>query len=145
MENTEPVACAIDGSIAVMPGASSMLRIGNSPLKSADAPERNSLNQPWTRRLDFHYELGLPAIYGTRVSFQADVLNVLNLIDEDYGVQKFVNFNTYMPVTNSGQDPTTGLPVYREAAANRLVPGNQYSTGNLASRWQGRLGVRVTF
>jgi hypothetical protein len=50
-----------------------------------------------------------------------------------------------MPVTYSGQDPTSGLPVYREAAAGRLTPGNQFSTGNLASRWQGRLGVRVSF
>ena len=32
-----------------------------------------------------------------------------------------------------------------EAAANRLTPGNQFSTGNIASRWQGRLGVRVSF
>ena len=118
--------------------------VGYTP-GSGEAPERNSLNQPWTRRLDFHYEIGLPQIYGTRVSFQADILNVLNLISEDYGVQRFVNFNTYMPVTYSGQDPTTGLPVYRESAANRLNPGNQFSTGNLASRWQGRLGVRVSF
>jgi hypothetical protein len=118
--------------------------VGYTP-GSGTAPERNSLNQPWTRRLDFHYEIGLPQMLGARVSVQADVLNVLNMIDEDYGVQRFVNFNTYMPVTYNGQDPTTGLPVYREAAANRLTPGNQFSTGNLASRWQGRLGVRVSF
>lgn len=112
---------------------------------TGEAPERNSLRQPWTRRLDFSYELGLPELMGAQVSLQADILNFLNLFDEDAGIQKFVLNNTYMPVTYSGQDPTTGLPVYREAAANRLTPGNQYSTGNLASRWQGRLGIRVTF
>jgi hypothetical protein len=48
-------------------------------------------------------------------------------------------------VTYSGQDPTTGLPVYRETAAGRLTPGNQYSTANIGSRWQGRLGLRVNF
>lgn len=112
---------------------------------SAQAPERNSLTQPWTRRLDFHYELGLPQVWGTRVSIQADVLNLLNMFDKDAGVQRFVLNNTYMPVTYSGQDPTTGLPVYRETAAGRLTPGNQFSTGNIASRWQGRLGLRVTF
>jgi len=112
---------------------------------SGEAPERNSLEQPWTRRLDFHYEIGLPQFLGTRVSVQADVLNLLNMFDEDAGVQRFVNFNTYMPVTYTGQDPTTGLPVYRETANGRLTPGNQYSTANIASRWQGRLGVRVTF
>ncbi len=118
--------------------------VGYTP-GSGEAPERNSLRQPWTRRLDFHYELGLPQVLGTRVSIQADVLNVLNIIDEDAGQQKFVLNNTYMPVTYSGQDPTSGLPVYREAAVGRLTPGSQFSVGNLASRWQGRLGLRVSF
>src|SRR5436190_928595 len=36
-------------------------------------------------------------------------------------------------------------PVYREAAAGRLTPGTQFSTANLFSRWQGRLGLRVSF
>lgn len=112
---------------------------------SGEAPERNSLRQPWTRRLDLHYEIGLPELLGTRISVQADILNILNMIDEEYGEQRFVLNSTYMPVTFSGMDPDTGLPVYREAASGRLTPGNQYSTGNLASRWQGRLGLRVTF
>jgi hypothetical protein len=118
--------------------------VGYTP-GSAQAPERNSLEQPWTRRLDFHYELGLPQIFGTRVAVQADILNLLNMIDNEAGVQRFVLNNTYMPVTYSGQDPTSGLPVYRETAAGRLTPGNQYSTGNAASRWQARLGLRINF
>jgi hypothetical protein len=118
--------------------------VGYTP-GSGQAPERNSLRQPWTRRLDFHYEIGLPQVYGTRVSIQADVLNVLHIFAENVGVQKFVLNNTYQPVIYSGQDPTSGLPVYREAAAGRLTPGNQFSTANIGSRWQGRLGVRVSF
>jgi hypothetical protein len=118
--------------------------VGYTP-GTGEAPERNSLTQPWTRRLDFHYEIGLPQVWGTRVSVQADVLNLLNMFDKDAGVQRFVVNNTYMPVTYSGQDPTTGLPVYRETATGRLTPGSQYSTANIGSRWQGRLGVRVTF
>ncbi|HEX8252486.1 MAG TPA: carboxypeptidase regulatory-like domain-containing protein [Thermoanaerobaculia bacterium] len=112
---------------------------------TSGAPERNSFRAPWTRRLDFSYELGLPAIMGTRVSLQADVLNVLNLIDNKYGVQKFVTNNTYMPVNYVGTDPTSGRPIYREAGTNRLDPNTVYSTANLASRWQGRLGVRISF
>jgi hypothetical protein len=118
--------------------------VGYTP-GSGEAPERNSLRQPWTRRLDFHYELGLPQILGTRLSIQADVLNVMNVFDKDAGQQRFVLNSTYMPVIYSGQDPNSGLPVYREAATGRLNPGNQFSIGNLASRWQGRLGVRVSF
>jgi hypothetical protein len=112
---------------------------------SGTAPKRNSLQQPWTRRLDFHYEIGLPPLWRTRVLVQADVLNLMNLFDKNSGVEKFVNNNTYMAVTYSGQDPTSGKPVYRETAAGRLTPGNQFSTANLGSRWQGRLGLRVNF
>jgi hypothetical protein len=107
--------------------------------------ERNSLRQPWTRRLDVHYGLGLPQIAGVRVNVEADILNLLNLFDNESGVQRFVSNNTYMPVTYQGQDPTTGKPVYREAAAGRLTAGNQFSTANTASRWQGRLGLRINF
>lgn len=118
--------------------------VGLEP-NSGEAPERNTLRQPWTRRLDFHYELGLPRIMGVQAAIQADILNFLNLFDDEAGIQRFVANSTYMPVTYSGQDPTTGLPVYREAANNRLNPGNQFATANLASRWQGRLGVRINF
>jgi len=107
--------------------------------------DRNNIRQPWTRRLDFHYEIGLPPLYSARLLVQADVLNVLNIFDKEAGVQRFVVNSTYFPITYSGQDPTSGKPVYREAAANRLTPGNQFSTANLGSRWQGRLGLRVNF
>ena len=110
-----------------------------------EAPKRNVLQQPWNRRMDFHYEIGLPQVFRARVLVQADVLNLLNMFDKNAGVEKFVNNGTYMPVTYSGQDPTTGKPVYREAASGRLTPGNQFSTANLGSRWQGRLGLRVNF
>jgi outer membrane receptor protein involved in Fe transport len=112
---------------------------------TGSAPLRNSLQQPWTRRLDFHYEIGLPPVWRTRVLVQADILNLMNVFDKNQGVERFVNNQTYMPVTYSGQDPTTGKPVYREAAGGRLTPGTQFSTANLGSRWQGRLGLRVNF
>jgi hypothetical protein len=107
--------------------------------------ERNSLRNPWTRRLDFHYEIGLPQVFGARFLVQADVLNLLNMFDSNSGVERFVSNNTYQPVAYVGQDPTSGKPVYREAASGRLTPGNQFSTANIGSRWQGRLGLRVNF
>ena len=113
--------------------------------EAGTTPKRNSAYQPWTRRLDFHYELGLPPISRFRVLLQADILNLLNLMDRDFGVERFVSNGTYNAVTYSGQDPTTGKPVYRETASGRLTPGNEYSTANIGSRWQGRLGLRINF
>jgi len=106
---------------------------------------RNSLQQPWVRRMDVHYEIGLPQYRDVRVLVTADVLNFLNLFNKDWGAAQFVAFNTYTPVNYLGQDPTSGKPVYKEAATNRLTPGNQFSYADIASRWQARLGLRVNF
>ena len=129
--------------------------------------DRNVLRQPWTRRLDLHYGLGLPQFFGARILIEADLLNALNLIDKDYGVERFVSNSTYSSVAFNGIDPTTGKAVYREATTTNctaadvgvlpqctattdrksgtLTVGNQFSTANLGSRWQGRLGLRVNF
>ncbi len=121
-----------------------MRSVGLDPT-SGSTPKRNSIFAPWNRRLDFHYELGLPAIHGARVLIQADVLNLVNLFDHNSGVQKYVNFGTYTAVRYTGQDPTTGKAVYKENFSGSLTPGRQFSTANVASRWQGRLGLRVNF
>jgi len=131
---------------------------------------RNLLRQPWTRRLDLHYGLGLPQFMRARVMIEADLLNALNLVDNKYGVERFVANSTYSIVAFNGIDPTTGKAVYREAttstcsaadvsggvagctatglrksSGSSLTPGNQFSTANLGSRWQGRLGLRINF
>jgi hypothetical protein len=142
-------ACRTSGGVVQSPVDNNQFynflsSVGLDPT-SGQILDRNNLRQPWTRRLDFHYEIGLPQVYGARVLVQADVLNVLNIFDKDAGIQRFVTNSTYFPITYSGQDPTTGKAVYREAAAGRLTPGTQFSTANLASRWQGRLGLRVNF
>ncbi len=113
---------------------------------------RNNLTAPWQRRLDFHYELGLPQFHSGRVLITADVLNLLNMFNKNWGVEKFVNFSTYNPVRYQGIDPSTNKPVYRmetppstSAPQGSLTAGNQFQVGNAASRWQGRLGLRINF
>ncbi|HEX3582627.1 MAG TPA: TonB-dependent receptor [Thermoanaerobaculia bacterium] len=107
---------------------------------------RNSLQAPWQHRMDLHYELGLPAIHSARILIQADVVNFLNLINKNWGIEKFVNFSTYTPVRYQGIDPTSGKPVYRENNPGSLTAGSQFSGDtSLASRWQGRLGLRINF
>jgi hypothetical protein len=107
--------------------------------------KRNIINQPWTRRLDFHYELALPQYRSLRLLVTTDVLNVFNLLDRNNGVENFVSFGTYKPVNYVSQDAATNKPIYREAFTGALTPGAQYSTANIASRWQGRLGLRLNF
>ncbi|HSP32905.1 MAG TPA: hypothetical protein VLU46_01160, partial [Thermoanaerobaculia bacterium] len=119
--------------------------VGLDP-NAAGILQRNNLQQPWQRRLDFHYELGLPAIRTTRILVTADVMNLLNLFDKNWGVEKYVNFATYTPVRYQGIDPDTKKPVYREEFNGALNPGTQFTgTTSTASRWQARLGLRVNF
>jgi len=106
--------------------------------------ERYEYNEPGSRQMDFHYELGLPiSAVETRVT--ADVQNVLNLVDKEYGVVRFVSNQNVTPVSYRGIDAATGKPIYRESFAGALDPGRQFSTADSRSRWVARVGVRVNF
>jgi hypothetical protein len=109
--------------------------------------------EPWTRKLDFHYALALPIkVAHTEVSF--DMLNLMHFISKDNGNVYFVSNQNVSPVNYVAQDPTSGKPVYREAATTltgttrtfgSLTPGRQFSIADLSSRWQARLGLRLTY
>jgi hypothetical protein len=106
--------------------------------------ERNESVEPWSHLLDFHYGLELPIkVISTELTF--DVLNVLNLLDSDKGVIRFVNFQTSTPVNYRGLDAETGKPIYQEAGTGRLNGGSQFSTSDLRSRWQAKVGLRLSF
>ncbi|HEV8240273.1 MAG TPA: carboxypeptidase regulatory-like domain-containing protein [Thermoanaerobaculia bacterium] len=106
--------------------------------------DRNEFTEPWSHQLDFHYGLEVP-VKVVRAEVTFDVLNALNLINKDWGQVRFVNLQTTTPVNFVGIDSATGKPIYREAAANRLLPGSQFSTADLRSRWQAKLGLRLSF
>jgi outer membrane receptor for ferrienterochelin and colicin len=112
---------------------------------SGETLARYHSTEPWTRKMDFHYELGLPIINRFRSAITADVLNLLNMFDSDSGNVRYVPNQNYTPVTYQGIDAATGRPIYREAAANRLAEGGQFSRADVASRWQARLGLRLSF
>jgi len=104
----------------------------------------NESTAPWSQQLDFHYELGVP-VKRVETSLTFDVLNLLNMLDKDYGVARFVSFQTNTPVTYRGIHGATGKPIYRASSSSALNPGRQYSTADLRSRWQARIGLRLTF
>jgi carboxypeptidase family protein/TonB-dependent receptor-like protein len=111
-------------------------------------------HEPWSRHLDFHYALGLPLHYArTEVTF--DMLNLMHYFDKNQGNVYFVANQNITPINYAGQDAASGKAIYREgsttfdAAGNRvfgtLTPGRQYSISDLQSRWQMRLGLRLTY
>jgi hypothetical protein len=105
--------------------------------------ERNGLDAPWIHTLDFHYDITIPI---SVVQFQLtfDVLNLINLIDKNSGLLRYVSNQTYTALTYSGIDSATGKPIYT-VNANALAENRQFSTQDLRSRYQLKLGGRVSF
>lgn len=116
---------------------------GVDPL-AGETLERNSSFEPWTHLLDFHYGIDIP-IGNVKTELGFDILNLLNLINSDWGVVRFVNFQTATPVIYRGIDAASGKPIYQEAFAGAFNPGSQFITSDLRSRWQAKLSLRVSF
>jgi outer membrane receptor for ferrienterochelin and colicin len=106
--------------------------------------DRYEFTEPWTRQLDLHYALGVP-IRRFRTEVTADVTNLLNLFNEEWGVVKFVSNQNATPVSYRGVDPATGKFIYRENFNSAFSTGSQFSVADTRSRWTARLGVRVSF
>jgi len=106
--------------------------------------KRNGSVGPWTRRLDFHYGLELP-IKVVNVELTGDLINVLNMFDKNNGVVRYVSFGTTTPIRTS-VDAATGKTVYSQNFTNAITnPNSPYSTSDILSRWQARIGVRISF
>ncbi|HEX4952257.1 MAG TPA: carboxypeptidase regulatory-like domain-containing protein [Thermoanaerobaculia bacterium] len=101
--------------------------------------ERNASRAPWFHQLDFHAEQSIPVSIA-RVSLILDVLNFANLFDSDTGQVRYVQFDESSPVFLAGIDAATGKPIYR-----LTLPAQRFSTDDLRSRWQAKLGLRVSF
>jgi hypothetical protein len=104
---------------------------------------RNALDAPWIHSLDFHYDVELP-ITVVRVQLTFDVLNLINLINSNSGLLRYVSFQTYSALNFSGIDAATGKPIYT-VNSGALNEGRQYSTNDLRSRYQLKWGARLSF
>jgi len=103
--------------------------------------KRNSGTGPWNTQLDFRWALDIP-VSVVKIQVTADILNVLNLIDSDKGKQKYTRFGEVSPVTYNGVDAATGKLKY---GINFTDPGRRFDLDDVRSRWQAKLGVRLSF
>ncbi len=104
---------------------------------------RNGSTYPWRNELDLRIVQTIPAFSnGHLFQISLDVLNVLNLIDSNWGYDVSGGYNTYNVVSYQGMDKATNKPVFGfRAPANNLA----WNYDNLTSRWTMQLGVRYTF
>jgi outer membrane receptor for ferrienterochelin and colicin len=110
---------------------------------------RNALREPWVNQLDLRILQRLPGFGNQTIDISFDVQNVLNLLSADWGLQRFVNFQSFnlfglglingKPFDEQGRLRMT----YTEPVTNGR-PGI-YTTDNFFSRWRMQIGVRYNF
>ena len=103
--------------------------------------KRNAGTGPWNTQVDFRWAIDVP-VSAVKIQVTADILNVLNLIDSDKGKQKYTRFGEVSPVSYNGVDAATGKLKYTVFFTD---PGRRFDLDDVRSRWQAKLGVRLSF
>ncbi len=100
---------------------------------------RNGGHEPWNNRLDLRLSESIPTFATQSFEVTLDVINVLNLLNSDWGRVKNVNFQNDQLLRSSGTD-ASGRQTF--TFTNKTDP---FVTSSVASRWQAQLGVRYSF
>jgi hypothetical protein len=118
---------------------------------------KNIAKTPWVHKLDLSIRQEVPFFLGGKLELLADVENVLNLINSDWGTIRQVGFPYTAPVVNVRCLTTPGVATSIATAAQ---PCNQYlfenrtgstfappieATNINGSLWGVRFGVRLAF
>ncbi|MBN3584123.1 TonB-dependent receptor [Algoriphagus aestuarii] len=112
--------------------------------------ERNSNRLPWTNQLDVRlmHEIKLKTEGETnhRLTLTFDVLNLGNLINQEWGRQYGISNNSFSVIDLDRVDVngSTKTPVY-EYTGSGLNDGNPYFVSDFLSRWRGQIGIRYSF
>ncbi|MDQ3604758.1 MAG: TonB-dependent receptor [Gemmatimonadota bacterium] len=110
---------------------------------------RNACREPWNNRIDLRLAQNFSPLRGQNAQITLDIFNLGNLLNEEWGRDEFVGFNSFSLLVldtrrgvNNSPD-ANGRRIYR--AFTRDDSDSVFSIGNLGSRYQIQLGVRYEF
>jgi hypothetical protein len=103
---------------------------------------RNGGRAKWSNALDARLAFKIPTAGRVRLELTADVTNVLNLLNSDWGVFDLASFNDLNPFGITVD--ATGRYTYNLATINSPTYV-KFDRDDLRSRWQAQLGARVRF
>jgi len=108
--------------------------------------ERNGAKQPWYNRVDMKILEDIFTKVGPRrhtIQLSADIYNVANLINNDWGARKIYTVKNPLVPVLSGGVPTNTFTIspYNGAPVNKTF----INTISTASTWSMQLGVRYIF
>jgi hypothetical protein len=101
---------------------------------------RNGGREPWFGQVDVRLAQEIPTVSGHKLEITVDILNILNLISNTMGRQRFVNLQRDLLLRFEGLDATTRKPMF--SFRDKSDP---FQYDQLFSRWQAQLGLRYTF
>jgi outer membrane receptor protein involved in Fe transport len=108
--------------------------------------ERNGAREPWQEYFDLTVAQDIPDLWGMgRFQVRLDILNVLNLLNKEWGINKSAGAGTYETVvlqqriTHNGKANT---PVYSFSKPNN---NEAAQASDYSSRWKMMLGIRYSF
>jgi hypothetical protein len=105
--------------------------------------ERNATRNPWNDQVDFRLAQVIPTGGYGEFQISIDIINVLNLINNEWGWYQTTPQDTYTIVTYRGldPDPASNKPVY---SFSKPATNTAWSPSDLLSRWQMQFGIRYT-
>lgn len=108
--------------------------------------ERGAVFLPMVFRADFNFTQQLFANIGGKrniLEFRADILNVGNLLNKDWGIGQFATAPS--PLVPAGTTPS-GEPQFRlRNLGNQLITQSFQPTVGVSDVWRAQLGLRYTF
>lgn len=107
--------------------------------------ERNTIVEPTTVRADFRLSHLVPVMGKQSVEISLDVLNVGNLINSDWGIVKYANFQTDQLLRFEGYDIGAGTGNTKRPRFSYRGKVERFQIDQIESRWQMQLGVRYNF
>lgn len=124
-----------------------------------DFVDRNTAREPWTNFLDFKVTQEVQTFNGQSVEFSASMINVLNFLNEEWGVREGVSFNNYRVYAFQqyvdqdfiDDNPALGLgagdigkPVIN-FDPDDVTDEEIFNVSDFGSRWQMQFTVRYKF
>ncbi len=106
--------------------------------------ERNSITEPWVDVFDIRISQVIPTFEDQKIELYLDILNVLNLLNPDWGHDQYINFGTYGLFRFEGYDKETGAVRASYSPRGDNTFDDLLNTNDLNSRWQMQFGIRYT-
>ena len=121
--------------------------------------DRGTAREPWTNFLDLRISQEVQTFAGQSIEFSASMFNVLNFLNDEWGIRQFVRFNNYRAFDFQqyvDQDFIDNNPEYNLSSADlgkpvvnfdpeNVTEDRRYNISDLSSRWQLQFNVRYNF